>query len=248
MAEIIADKPVSNTFRPSFFFWMTVVMSGFIFSGFGITYWRPMAGGSLAPLPPIVHIHGFLFSGWMLLLMVQSFLVNVKNIKLHRSLGTFGISMATLIWIFAVMMTILPSDPTGHNTGGEYFSLEYLSVSAFVLFGVLFCLAIRNVRTPASHRRYILFSIIPLLPPGINRLYMSLLEQFTLPLVWTYLTMDAMVAAIVIQDWRENGKPGRASITGAVLIIGTHLLHVPISNSGAFAEFCMFLGSLSGYR
>jgi hypothetical protein len=248
MTEIISDKTLSKSLRLSFFFWMTVVMSALIFGGFGLTYWQPMAGGSLAPLPPIVHIHGFLFSGWMLLLMVQAFLVNVKNIRLHRSLGTFGISMGTLLWIFAAMMTILPSDPTGTNTGGDYFSLEYLSVSAVVLFGVLFTLAIRNVRTPDNHRRYILFAIIPLLPPGINRLYMVLFDMTTLPLIWTYLTMDALVAAILFQDWRTRGKLSSASITGAVLIVGTHLLHVPITGSETFAEFCMFLGSLSGYR
>lgn len=248
MVELITDKPLGRAFHPSFQFWMIAVMAALVFSGFGITYWRPMAAGSLAPLPPVVHIHGFLFSGWMLLLITQSFLVNIRNVALHRSLGMLGISIATLLWMFAVMLTILPSDPTGENTGGDYFSLEYLSVSACVLFPVFFILAIRNVRQPENHRRYILFSVIPLLPPGINRLYMALLDQFTLPLLWTYLTMDALVAAIVFQDWRENGKLSRASITGSVIILGTHLLHTPIAYSEPFARFCMFLGSLSGYR
>lgn len=248
MTEIIADKPAVRTLQLSFFFWMTVVMSAFTFAGFGITYWRPMTTGAMAPLPPIVHMHGFLFSGWMILLMVQSLLVNIKKVKLHRSLGTFGIAVATLVWLFATMLTILPSDPTGQSASEQYFTLEYLSVSAVVWFAVLFCLAIRNVRSPENHRRYILFAIIPLLPPGINRLYMALLDQFTLPLIWTYLTMDAMVAAILIHDWRTNGRLSRASITGAVIIVGSHVLHYPITHSDTFASFCMFLGSLSGYR
>ena len=248
MTELITEKPATYSLRLSFYFWMTAIMAVLVFGGFGITYWQPMATSSLAPLPPIVHIHGFLFSAWMLLLVTQSLLVNIRNVPLHRSLGTFGIAIATLVWIFALMLTILPSDPTGQTTGFQYFSLEYLSISAVILFGVLFTLAIRHVRNPDNHRRYILFAIIPLLPPGINRLYMALLDTFTLPLLWTYLTMDLLVAAIVIHDWRTRGALTSASITGTVLIVGTQLLHVPITGSESFADFCMFLGSLSGYR
>jgi len=93
MTEIITEKPATYSLRLSFYFWMTAIMAVLVFGGFSITYWQPMATSSLAPLPPIVHIHGFLFSAWMLLLVTQSLLVNVRNVPLHRSLGTFGIAM-----------------------------------------------------------------------------------------------------------------------------------------------------------
>jgi len=88
-----------NSVRLSFFFWMTVVMSLFVFSGFALTYWIPMAGGSLAPLPPVVHLHGAFFFSWMALLVVQAALVNTRNVRWHMSLGTFGISLGTGVFL-----------------------------------------------------------------------------------------------------------------------------------------------------
>ena len=90
MSAIITEKVIKQPSRPTFFLWMTVLMAFFIFGGFGLTYWQPMVSGALAPLPPIVHLHGLVYSSWIIVLVVQALLVNVNNVKLHRSLGTFG--------------------------------------------------------------------------------------------------------------------------------------------------------------
>ena len=69
MATALSENAFRPAFRASFFFWIALAMAFFIFSGFGLTYWQPMATGTLQPLPPIVHLHGFFFSLWMLLLV-----------------------------------------------------------------------------------------------------------------------------------------------------------------------------------
>ena len=60
-AGTIRDS-VHTMFKPSFFFWVAVVMAVFVFGGFGMTYWKPLLTGNLYPLPPVVHVHGFFFS------------------------------------------------------------------------------------------------------------------------------------------------------------------------------------------
>ena len=107
MAEAIATKAIRRSFQPSFFFWMTVIMACFVFSGFGLTYLKPLATGTLAPLPPAIHVHGLFYFSWMILLIAQAFLVNVKNVPLHRSVGTFGIVIATGLLILGTLITIL---------------------------------------------------------------------------------------------------------------------------------------------
>ena len=111
MAEAIATKAIGRSFQPSFFFWMTVIMAGFVFSGFGLTYLQPMAAGTLAPMPPAIHVHGLFYFSWMILLITQSFLVNVRNVRLHRSVGTFGIVIATGLLILGALITILFGGP-----------------------------------------------------------------------------------------------------------------------------------------
>jgi len=52
MNTTIATTPgVSATFRPSFYFYMTLLMAFFVFGGFSMTYWYPMAAGTFPPAP-----------------------------------------------------------------------------------------------------------------------------------------------------------------------------------------------------
>jgi hypothetical protein len=124
----------------------------------------------------------------------------------------------------------------------------YLSLAALGGFGVLFTLAIRQVRSPENHRRLILFATIPLLPPGINRTYQVLGQLDYLPVLATYLTMAAIATAIVVHDYRTNGKLTFASKIGAAIVFGQQLLHWPITRSETFAEVSSFLTSLVYYR
>ena len=248
MTQAVTASDVSRSFRPSFFFWMTVVMAFFIFSGFGLTYGMPMATGSLAPLPPVVHLHGLFFFSWIALLVTQATLINVRNVQLHRSLGTFGIGIGTGVVLVGTLITLLSVRASVANPSPDNNSLTYLSVTAIVSFAVLFVLAIRNVRTPDNHKRLILFATINLLPPGVNRLYMVSLELTRLPLLATYLTLDALAIAILIHDWRTLGKLNAASLTGAAFVFVPQLLQPLIVDSAAFASLSALLADLTHYR
>ena len=88
----LAAPKAARRFRPSFFFWMTLAMAFFVLGGFGMSYIVPMGEGTFPPAPPIVHLHGLIFFSWMILLVTQSALVGAGNVRLHRSLGTWGIA------------------------------------------------------------------------------------------------------------------------------------------------------------
>jgi hypothetical protein len=248
MAQAIPAGAVTRSFQPSFYFWMTVVMASFIFSGFGLTYWAPMASGALAPLPPIVHLHGLFFFSWMVLLIVQSVLINTRNVQLHRSLGTFGIALGTGVLLLGTLLTVLSARLGGADPSPSSGTLNYLSVVAVLAFGILFTLAMRNTRNPESHKRLILFATINLLPPGVNRLYMVSFGLTDVPLLATYLTLDALALAMLVHDWRATGKITAASLTGAAFVFGPQLLYPLIVGSQAFASFTGMLGGLGYYR
>lgn len=248
MVDAISDTKIKQPIKFSFFFWMALAMAFFIFSGFGLTYLQPMATRTGLPLPPIVHLHGVVFFSWILLLVVQPLLVNTGNVKLHRSVGTFGIVIAAMLILMGSLITIMFAGSQIGNRTPDYPNLMYLSVMAVIGFAALFCLAIRNVRTPESHKRLILFATIFLLPPGINRLYMVLFELVNAPVFWTYLTMDMLVVAILIYDWRSLGKISKASMIGASCVVVPHVLHVVLADSGAFLSFYVLLEGLAYYR
>lgn len=247
MATVISETGVRHSFRPSFFFWIAAAMAFFVFGGFILAAVQRLMTGESNTFPPVVHLHGVTFISWMTLLMVQTFLINVRNVALHRSLGTFGIALATAVLFTGALISMLGMS-NGDRNGPFYYDLMYLSVMALLGFGVLFTLAIRQVRHPENHRRLMLFATIPLLPPGINRMYQVVFQLDYLPVLATYLTMAALATAILVYDWRTIGKVSKASMIGAAVVFGQELLHLPVSRSAAFADATAFLSSLMYYR
>lgn len=222
-------------------------MAAYVFGGFSLAALQRYLTNDPTTMPPVVHLHGVTFIGWMTLLMAQTWLINVKNVALHRSLGTFGIALGTAV-LFTGMLIAGLGMSSGSPSAPFYYDLFYLSLAALGGFGILFTLAMRHTRDPANHRLLILFATIPLLPPGINRTYQVLGQLDYLPVVATYLTMAAIAAALVIHDYRTNGKLSFASKIGGAIVFGQQLLHYPITRSETFAEVAGFLTSLVYYR
>lgn len=231
-------------FSASFYFRMVLLMAFFVIGGFGMTYWYPLAAGTFPPAPPVVHLHGFTYFTWMVLLVTQAALVNVRNVKLHRSLGMFGIALAMAVMIMGALITILGAS---RSSGAAAHGI-YLGIAAVTGFGLLFTLAMRNTSRPDIHRRLILLAMLPLLPPGIHRLYMVPLGLTTFPIVAMYLTLDAMAIAIVVHEWRRTGAIGKYTLIGVGWLAMQQALHWAIVDTEFFAEVVRSLGSLARYR
>lgn len=246
MASSAAPAAGRAGFRPSFHLVMALLMCLFVFGGFGMTYLGPVAMGTRLPDPPIVHLHGIAFFSWMVLLVVQSALVNARNVRLHRSLGTFGIAIGTLVVVMGCFITIVGASTTDLSGSGP--GVFYLSVVAPPSFAVIFAMGIRAVRTPVVHRNLILIATISILMPGINRVYMNGVGLDYVPFLETYLTMDAFLAAVLWHEWRKTGRISRATLIGAAIVLVPQPLLPVISSTQGWADFVHSLGSLAYYR
>jgi uncharacterized membrane protein YozB (DUF420 family) len=57
-----------------------------------------------APPPNLlIHIHGVVFSCWILLLIVQTSLISAGRVDLHRRLGLVGFALACLVVILGLL-------------------------------------------------------------------------------------------------------------------------------------------------
>lgn len=239
----------ARRFKPSFFFWMILAMCVFVFGGFGMNSFIPALRGDFPPAPPIVHVHGVIFIAWMLLLVAQSALIGAGNVKLHRSLGTWGIAHATAVLFTGALIQLIGSRK-GMDGGGVAASDGlYLGFAAVIGFAIMFTLAIRNTKRPEIHRRMMLFAMLPLLPPGVNRFWFIVLglDDF-FPTFWLYLTLWSMAAAILLQEWRSTGKLSRYSLFGAGWIFVQGIVHEPILLWAPFQDFSVFVLGLVHYR
>src|SRR6202158_6202267 len=86
------DRRIENIF----FSGMALLILATVFIGFARTYF--LAGVFRASLPNIlIHVHGALFSSWILLLVTQISLVSAGRVDIHRRLGLAGFRLACLM-------------------------------------------------------------------------------------------------------------------------------------------------------
>jgi len=241
---IPANTHATTTCKPSFYTGMVLLMAFFVFGGFSMTYWYPMAAGAFPPAPPVVHFHGLVYSCWMILLVVQALLVNVRNVALHRSLGTFGIALATLVIMMGALITILGASGVSRGPNHGIF----LGIAAVTGFAFLFILAIRNVRKPEIHKRLILLAMLPILPPGIHRLYMVPLGLNSFPVVAMYITLNLMALAILFQEWRQHRSINQYTWIGVGWIVFQQIMHATVIETEMYYDVQAWVGSLAVYR
>ena len=244
----IAVPQCARRFRPSFFFWMTLAMAFFVFGGFGVHSFVPALKDEFPPAPPIVHLHAVVFVSWMILLVTQSALVGAGNVRLHRSLGLWGIAHATAIMLLGLSLQLIATRSAmlkGFAPGTDGL---YLGLCAFAGFSLMFTLAIRKRQRPEIHRRMILFAMLPVLPPGVNRFWSEALGLAPIPVVPLYATLWAMAATILVHEWRRTGRISRYSMLGAGWIFVEGAMHKVVVHSAGFDRVAAVILGLVHYR
>lgn len=239
----------ARKFQPSFHFWLVLAMCFFVFTGFGLHSALPALQGDLPPAPLVVHLHGVVFVTWMLLLLTQTALVSGGNVKLHRSLGTWGIAHATVVLMMGGMIQLIASRSgmdAGRDPGSDGL---FLGVLAVLGFGIMFVGAMRNRRRPIVHKQVICFAMLPILPPGVNRFWFNVLGlDDPIPTFWLYLTLWSMAGALLIYEWRSTKQIGKWSLFGAGWILVQGLVHESVVGTEGFHEFARALLEMSRYR
>ena len=113
----------------------------------------------------------------------------------------------------------------------------------------MFTLAIRNRTKADLHRPMILFAMLPVIPPGVNRFWANALGlDDPVPAVWLYLTLWTMAAAILVNQWRRTGRIDRYSAFGAAWIVVQGLVHQAVVGSAWFERVAVTVLSLATYR
>lgn len=148
------------------------------------------------------------------------------------------ICFATMVTFRFNAIQLAAGDPT-------IYGVTYISMVAIVGFVALFFLAIRNIRDSTAHRRYILLATNIFLIAGLNRILglFGIGFEGHLSYLWKYLTVDALIVALLIYDWRTLGRPHHATQVGAAVNVIPQLLHVPIVESGMFVAFSHWMAA-----
>jgi len=165
-------------------FLMTTVVIGFWPSYFGTL----LSGGVTRPF--IMHLHGAIFTGWMMLLFLQVGLAASGRVRAHRRVGTFGIWYGVLVCIMGVIATV--AAPVNHVRAGEWpldqaAGFLILPIGDMILFGGFFGAAVNYRNKPELHKRLMIAATVALAFAAVARMNFA-------PTVFFLVWMAPMVA------------------------------------------------------
>lgn len=233
----VATSPGSAWRRERrFFSGMALVIALTVFVGFAPSYYLKGVFGT-PQLSPLFHMHGFLFSAWIVLLVVQTRLVAAGRTDLHRRLGVGGGVLAAAM-VVAGLAAALAAARRGTPPGGIANlppPLVFLVIpfTDMVVFTVLVATGLRYRRRTDIHKRLLLLGTISMLAAPIARFP---IVSGIGPAAF-FGAMLLFVAACAVYDWRTRGRVHRATLWGGLFVVLSVPLRLLVGNTAAWLSF-----------
>lgn len=211
-----------------------------IVAGFWPSFFRPLTGGSTWHT-----LHGVTATGWVLALILQSWLM-ARGLRVwHRRVAWGALALLPVLVVTALHMVQVMQ----HNTAMPPFLpplLAFIDIPSVVFLIVLVTLALLNVRRPGAHKRYMVATVFLAMPPSIGRFYARVLAphvDFMQALHGSFLTIELILIALIIGDWR-SGQRHLAYPMSLVFFIAVQALMLPVSTSAGWQSFMTWFAGL----
>jgi hypothetical protein len=223
-----------------FYVGMAIAITITVFAGFSRSYFLKSWYGT-RELSGLLHIHGLIFTTWVLFFLAQTVLVATGRTYLHRRMGIGGAVLAVLVVIVGTAVAINRAK-TGVSPIPGVSSLGFLAIPLFdmVVFGALVGTALYFRRQLETHKRLMTLSMISLLAAPIAR--MNFLPLPPGPPTFFGLA-DLFIVAMLVFDLSTRGKVHRATIWGGLLVVASQPLRLMISGTAPWLAFASWLTS-----
>lgn len=215
--------------RERFFVGLSVAATVCVSLGFARTYYlKAIVQGPSFPL--LFHIHGALFTAWMLLLVLQACLIAARKIALHRRAGWIGVGLAVPMLVTGCLVAIAAARGQGPiSTAVRRGELTWVPIgitpvemllnnlATMLVFGVFAAAGFAWRRRPEAHKRFMALATIVLLPAAIGRAVITLVGVFHPALLLGSTAM--FVLAIGIHDRRSRGRVHPVTLWGGLALL-----------------------------
>jgi hypothetical protein len=228
-----------------FFLIIALLLLGIIVKGFGPTFFirkneNINDGHGPEGLPIYLIIHGLVMTTWILLLVLQSGLIQTNNTKLHMRLGWFGLVVAIMViptGILAIngfgprLLALGVPIPVLRDGLSLFF---WIDVFSLILFPSLFGAALYHRKNSDWHKRFIVYAGFTVLVPALARLTAQIAgtESFggiNWPLTW--LVLFGIMSSIPIYDVVKMKRLQKATVISFISVFIGMLLAVLIAST-----------------
>jgi hypothetical protein len=218
---------------------MAVTIAAVVFAGFSRTYYlrrfyRPES------LPFLLHLHGFVFTAWLLLLFVQTSLVTAGRTDIHRRLGVFGGVLAAVMIVVGYATAIHGARRDVALVGNPGLAFLVIPLGDLLNFATLVGAALLyRRRKPEIHKRLMLCATIAILAPAIGRFPFAFIQHGSPMVVWGLA--DLAFVACISYDWVSRKRVHPAYIWGGLLVVLSQPLRLALAGTSFWLTFTRWL-------
>lgn len=233
-------RPVHRTRERIFFSGMAVLLCAVVVYGFSRTYF--LAGMVSAPLPaPILHIHGAVFTLWMLVYVIQTALISAHRVALHRTFGTIAFCLPPIMIVLGLIAAL-----NALHRGVQIGPLDAATSLAIPLIGITFFAVVITAawvtrRRPDAHKRLILYATIGLCEAALGRFPWDKIGVS--PAGGAVAGLGILLLFPLAYDLVSLHRIHRSSMWAAPLTFVTGAFAVPIGMTPLWHGFAGFLAS-----
>jgi len=237
--------PAGAKYDRLFYSGISIALGLTVLTGFSSSYYLRLFSGvptvtlSGGPFTTSVHVHGALFTTWMLLFIAQTALIASRRVAVHRRLGIFGAVLAAAM-IVAGTRVAIEAAGRGQPVGGiDPHAFLVIPLFDMVLFATFVTAALLTRHDKESHKRLMLLAFVSIVVAAVARLpgILSLGPPGFFGLTLLY------VAAGVAYDVFSRGRVHPVYIWGGALIGLSIPLRLAISTTEAWRAFARMLTS-----
>jgi hypothetical protein len=232
--------PAINHRRRERWFYISMSIAAVItvFAGFAPTYYlRPYF--NTAPLMPLLHVHGIVFSSWLALFLVQTTLVAAQRTDIHRRLGILGGVIATLMIVIGLVTAVIRASQGATPVPGvSPLSFLVVPLGDISVFAILVAAGFYYRRRPDVHKRLMMLATVSILAAAIARLPFAIMQAG--PPAFFGLT-DVFVLACIVYDLITLKRVHRATALAGLLIVASQPLRLVLGGTHAWLAFAGWL-------
>lgn len=207
--------------RTSFYLWIAVAMSVTAFAGFSFTYFEPLFRGEYPRVSPLVHVHGWTFFAWYLLLPAQAGLIRMRRVSIHRAIGLSSVMLGFLMILVGLIVSTVRIDMARAPDGDPFWKLMGLPIfSIWVLFTLFYAAAVYRRRRPREHKRFIVLASAVALSAATFRILVRILGFEPWVAIAGCLTPVLFIFAGMIHDSRRGRATRGVYLHGVLAMIG----------------------------
>lgn len=215
-----------NRFYPQ----IALVLALFVFIGFSRSYYFRFLT-DLPPMVTLVQLHGLVFTGWLVLFVVQTRLIAAHRVDLHMRLGVAGLILAVGIVILGVLTVFHTAGvPRIRASGLSPQQFAVIPFTGILSFAVLVGLGAAFRRRAAVHKRLMVLAMIAVLGPAVGRMLLFFDWAILAPLIQP-LVVATFVAWCLIQDWVKSRVVHTVFVIGGLAIVASWPLRMLIARS-----------------